>query len=243
MTAIPVRNGSFVLLRRRQPHLVSAVLLLILLPWQSLLAQPGARDGFVDLVEAVPRIRVAPRYSGSDNFVGRPIDGYEAPRLVATREAAAALLAVQESLTPFGLGLKLFDAYRPQRAVDHFVRWAQDLDDQRMKRRYYPNVDKAALFRDGYIAARSGHSRGSTVDLTLVDLDSGEELDMGSAWDFFDPASAPDSATVNAQQRANRLLLRRVMLANGFVPYAAEWWHFTLAEEPWPETYFDFPIQ
>lgn len=198
---------------------------------------------FVALTDAVPAIYTEVRYYSEENFVGEVVDGYGAPRILLTRAAASALADVQAQLTPFGLGLKVFDAYRPQQAVDHFVRWARDLEDQAMKTRYYPNVAKQVLFEEGYIAARSGHSRGSTVDLTLVDLGTGTELDMGSPWDYFDPVSWPDSQAVTAQQRANRLLLRRVMLANGFQPLATEWWHFTLREEPFPDTYFNFPIE
>ncbi len=188
-------------------------------------------------------IRTEVRYFGRDNFVGEPIDGYEAPKIYVTRPVLDALLAAQRDLAPFGFSLKVFDAYRPQRAVDHFARWAADLDDTRMKSRYYPRVDKRNLFRDGYIAARSGHSRGSAVDVTLVDAAGGGELDMGSPWDFFDTASAPDSPQVTAAQRANRLLLRSVMLRSGFLPLAEEWWHFTLEDEPFPDTYFDFPVR
>ena len=190
-----------------------------------------------------PQIMLEPRYFGSDNFVGERITGYEAPLVYMTRQAAEALSAVQSRLARFGLGLKVFDAYRPQRAVDHFVRWAEDLDDERMKPRFYPAVDKSNLFSDGYIAARSGHSRGSTVDLTLIVLASGEELDMGTPWDFFDLASWPDSTAVTAQQQANRLLLRTVMMAAGFQPLSTEWWHFTLADEPFENTFFDFPVR
>lgn len=199
--------------------------------------------GFVNLAEVAPGIRQDVRYFSADNFVGEPITGYQAPAIYMTREAATALRTVQSELAPFGIGLKVFDAYRPQQAVDHFVRWARDLDDQRMKARYYPNVAKADLFSDGYIAARSGHSRGSTVDLTLVALATGEELDMGTPWDYFDLASWPDSDLVTVQQQANRLLLRRAMLAAGFQPLTTEWWHFTLTGEPYPDTYFDFPVQ
>lgn len=200
-------------------------------------------DGFVDLGQFAPAIRLEVRYFGSDNFVGEPIDGYQAARVYMTGEAATALRSVQQRLERFGLGLKVFDAYRPQRAVDHFVRWAEDLGDERMKARYYPDVDKANLFSDGYIASRSGHSRGSTVDLTLVDLDTGTELDMGTPWDYFDLASWPDSDQVTAQQQANRLLLRTLMQDAGFQPLTTEWWHFNLADEPFPDTYFDFPVQ
>ncbi len=200
-------------------------------------------QGFVELADFAPGIVQEVRYFSDDNFVGERISGYRSPTIYLTREAGTALRSVQGELSAFGLGLKVFDAYRPQRAVDHFVRWARDLGDQRMKARYYPNVAKSDLFSDGYIAARSGHSRGSTVDLTLVDLDTGQELDMGTPWDFFDLASWPDSDQVTTQQQANRLLLRRVMLAAGFQPLTTEWWHFSLVDEPYPGTYFDFPVQ
>ncbi len=198
-------------------------------------------DDFVTVDES--RIRTEVRYFTADNFVGAPVDGYQAPTIYMTSSAHQALLAVAEDLSTFGIGLKVFDAYRPQQAVDHFVRWAEDLSDTRMKARYYPRVDKANLFRDGYIAARSGHSRGSTVDLTLVDLVSGDELDMGTRWDFFDLTSWGSSDEVNAEQRANRALLRSVMTKHGFNPLQEEWWHFTLADEPYPETYFNFPVE
>jgi D-alanyl-D-alanine dipeptidase len=198
---------------------------------------------FVELGQFAPDIRLEVRYFSSNNFVGEPIDGYQSAKIFMTRDAAEALLSVQRELQPFGLGLKVFDAYRPQQAVDHFVRWAEDLDDQRMKARYYPQVDKSNLFSDGYIASRSGHSRGSTVDLTLIDLASGEELDMDTPWDYFDLASWPDSDRVSTQQQANRLLLRKYMLEAGFAPLTTEWWHFTLADEPYRETYFDFPVR
>lgn len=189
------------------------------------------------------RIATEVRYFTADNFVGEPVDGYQAPTIYMTASAYEALLAVTEDLSIFGLGLKVFDAYRPQQAVNHFVRWAEDLNDTRMKARFYPQVDKANLFRDGYIASRSGHSRGSTVDLTIIDLASGEELDMGTRWDFFDLSSWGESDQVNSEQRANRALLRSVMTKHGFNPLREEWWHFTLAAEPYPETYFDFPVE
>mgnify|MGYP000250285151 CR=1 FL=1 len=200
-------------------------------------------DDFVDLASFAPSIQLEVRYFTRENFVGEVIDGYEQPRVLMTRAAAEALVSVQSDLTPFGLGLKVFDAYRPQRAVDHFVRWAEDLSDVRMKSRYYPEVAKENLFSDGYIASRSGHSRGSTVDLTLVSLASGEELDMGTPWDYFDLKSWPDSDAVTAQQQANRLLLRQFMLAAGFNPLTTEWWHFSLADEPYTNSYFDFPVR
>ena len=203
--------------------------------------------GFVDAAQAVPGLVVDARYAGSDNFVGRPIAGYAAARCLLTEQAASALAAVQQELQGFGLGLKVFDCYRPQRAVDDFVRWAQDPKDQQRKAEHYPRVDKSELFKEGYIALRSGHSRGSTVDLTLVVRDSGpgdgRELDMGGRFDLFDSASAGASPQPTAAQRANRLLLSTLMKAHGFRPYAAEWWHFTLVGEPHPQTWFDFEVR
>lgn len=220
-----------------------ALLLLLLLPATDAFADPPG--GFVEVRDAVPGAVVELRYLGPDNFVGEPIDGYVADRCYVTGEAARALGRVQHELAHFGLGLKLFDAYRPQRAVDHFVRWAGDLDDTRMKSRYYPDVAKENLFRDGYIAVRSGHSRGSTLDLTIVALDGREpvELDMGTPWDYFGPKSWPASLEVTPQQRANRMLLQSLMVKHGFRPLAEEWWHFTLEDEPFPETYFDFAVE
>jgi len=200
-------------------------------------------SGFVDLKKAVPSLVVELRYSGENNFVGKPIDGYEARICYISTPAAVALKSVQEELSSFGFGLKVFDAYRPQRGVNHFVRWAKDLNDTKMKVSYYPDVSKSELFDKGYIAARSGHSRGSTVDLTLIDLATGKELDMGTGFDFFSPLSWPTSMDVTSQQRANRLLLHSIMLRHRFRSLAEEWWHFTLANEPYPTTYFDFPVR
>jgi len=199
--------------------------------------------GFVYLDEAVPEVIANARYAGSDNFVGAPVDGYLVPRVVLTTPAAAALRQVAKTLAPFGLGLKVFDGYRPQTAVNHFMRWAADLQDTRTKTNYYPRVAKENLFRDGYIAEKSGHSRGSTVDLTLVNLADGNELAMGTPFDFFGPESWPDYRQLDAQTRANRALLQQLMLRGGFRALAQEWWHFTLDQEPWPERYFDFPIE
>lgn len=227
----------------KKEQLVLLLLVTLLPACQSAIDVERVPENFVELSDYAPEILLEVRYFGADNFVGERIDGYEAPAVYMTRQSAEALLGVQSRLSQFGLGLKVFDAYRPQRAVDHFVRWAEDLDDERMKPRFYPQVDKAKLFSEGYIAARSGHSRGSTVDLTLVELASGEELDMGTPWDFFDLASWPDSTQVTAQQQANRLLLRSVMLAAGFQPLSTEWWHFTLRDEPYPETFFNFPVR
>jgi len=200
-------------------------------------------EGFVYLADVAPRVVIDARYAGADNFVGRPVDGYHANTVILTRPAAEALARVSEELAQFGLGLKVFDGYRPQRAVDHFVRWAADLSDQSTKARHYPGVDKAHLFRDGYIAERSGHTRGSTVDLTLIDLKTGKELPMGTPFDFFGPESWPSYQELPAEQRAHRALLQQVMKRHGFRPLREEWWHFTLENEPYPDTYFDFPVE
>jgi len=199
--------------------------------------------GFVDIQSVIPDIVLEVRYAGTDNFVGAPISGYEAAKVYLTREAAVALSAVQAELATEGLGVKVFDGYRPQRAVDHFVRWAEDADDTRMQARYYPSVAKEDLFSEGYIAARSGHSRGSTLDLTLIDRQTGNELDMGAPWDFFDPISWPGSTAVNAAQFANRMRLQNIMQRHGFVPLDTEWWHFTLQNEPYTRRFFDFVIR
>ena len=212
--------------------------------WLGLVCGSAHADdaALVDLAAALPTIVVEARYAGSHNFVGVPIEGYLDARVLLTQPAVEALGAVQAGLVEFGLGIKVFDGYRPQRAVDHFVRWASDLNDLATKAEFYPQVDRANLFSDGYIAARSGHSRGSTVDLTLVDLKTGVELDMGTPWDFFDQMSWPSSELPTAEQRANRALLRAVMAAQKFRPLETEWWHFTLADEPFPDTYFDWVI-
>ncbi|MDZ4689800.1 M15 family metallopeptidase [Terricaulis sp.] len=206
-------------------------------------ADPDRPAGFVDAAQIVPGLRVDMRYMGARNFVGRPIDGYEAPVCVLTREAAEALARAQAALAPRGLGLKVFDCYRPQRAVAHFARWAADLSDQGTKSEFYPNVDKSRLFELGYIAERSGHSRGSTLDLTIIDLATGAELDMGTPFDLFDTRSWPTDETVSPEARANRLMLQNLMRAHGFRSLREEWWHFTLEGEPHPETYFDFVVR
>ncbi|MEH3117914.1 MAG: M15 family metallopeptidase [Methylorubrum populi] len=198
---------------------------------------------FVDAARLVPGLRLDMRYAGSDNFVGRPIAGYEAPRCLLTPPAARALARVQVALAPEGLGLKVFDCYRPLRAVADFAAWARDPADTRMKSAYYPRIDKADLFRLGYIAERSSHSRGSTVDLTLVRRADGAELDMGTPFDRFDEASATDSSRVGPEPARNRRRLRDAMIRAGFAPYAQEWWHFTLKGEPHPETAFDRPVR
>lgn len=209
-------------------------------------AQPVSemdRSGFVDAGRAAPGLLVDMRYFGEENFVGRRIAGYEAPVCLLTKEAVVALARVQARVGEFGLGLKVFDCYRPKRAVADFAAWARDPVDQKRKAEQYPDVDKSRLFALGYIAERSGHSRGSTVDLTLVDARTGAELDMGSGYDLFDALSWPSDQRPSATARANRMLLQDVMVANGFRPLKEEWWHFTLNGEPYPETYFDFPVK
>ena len=200
-------------------------------------------EGFVLVGEAIPDALLDIRYYTTYNFVGARIDGYEAPVAVLTREAADALKLVRDDMKAQGLRLVIYDAYRPQRAVDHFANWAEDITDTRMKAVFYPDVDKADLFEKGFIARRSGHSRGSTVDLTLLDEATGKLLDMGGPFDFFGELSHPDYAGVTAQQHENRMLLQSAMMKRGFKPLSTEWWHFTLADEPYPKTFFDFPVR
>jgi D-alanyl-D-alanine dipeptidase len=206
-------------------------------------AQAPLPPGFVDAAAVVDGLVVDMRYFGDNNFVGQRIDGYERPRCLLSVPAANALAAIERDLAANGLGLKVFDCYRPQRAVAHFVRWAQRIDDLKHKREFYPDVDKRDLFKDGYISDRSGHSRGSTLDLTLVRRADGRELDMGSPFDFFSPKSWPSDRSVSGEAQKNRARLAGAMTRGGFRPYDKEWWHFTLVEEPFPDTYFDFPVR
>lgn len=219
------------------------LLLLFLLIFSLEACTQNLPKGFSYLSDVDSTIQKELRYITSNNFIGKPIDGYEKDVLIVTTKAAEALQKVQTKLKPFGLSLKVYDAYRPQRAVDHFVRWAKVLNDTLMKQQYYPDVAKKDLFKLDYIASKSGHTRGSTVDLTIIDLKTGTELDMGSAFDFFGKPSHPSYPNLTQKQRANRLLLRNLMLEAGFKPYEQEWWHFTLKNEPFPETYFNFPIK
>jgi D-alanyl-D-alanine dipeptidase len=205
-----------------------------------------AHEGFVDLAEHIPGIVIEARYAGHENFMARPVNGYNAPKAFMSREAADRLKLIQKRLADCGLTLKVFDAYRPQRAVDNFMEWTEDESDTVAKARYYPEVAKDQLVPEGYIARKSGHTRGSTIDLTIAAYtEEGQllELDMGSPWDYFGPISHALSLKVNMQQRANRTLLRSLMVDHGFKPYEAEWWHFTLKDEPYPDTYFDFPVE
>jgi zinc D-Ala-D-Ala dipeptidase len=228
-------------------------------------SEPVAPPEFVALRTVVPTVIEEMRYPTPHNFIGDPVDGYQDPMCILTRPAAEALRAAQSELLRRGYSLKVYDCYRPQRAVDHFVRWAKDLQDERMKAEFYPLVDKSRLFEDGYIAEKSGHSRGSTVDLTLVKLparpprpyEPGERLapcygpknerfpdnsvDMGTGFDCFDTLSHTDDPRVRGEQRANRQLLRSTLAEAGFTNVPEEWWHFTYRPETFPGTYFDFP--
>ncbi len=197
---------------------------------------------FVLVSDVVPDVILEIRYYSTYNFIGDRIDGYEEPLAFLTKEAAQALKEVSDELVEKGYRLKIYDAYRPQKAVDHFVRWAQDIDDTRMKPYFYPELEKDVLFPLGYIDKHSGHSRGSTVDLTLFDMNTEKEVDMGGTFDYFGELSHPDYTDITEEQYANRMILREAMLAHGFKPLAEEWWHFTLEDEPYPDTYFTFPV-
>ena len=200
-------------------------------------------DGFVYVTDIIPTAQLEIRYCSEDNFVGAVIDGYEAPKAILAEEAAWALKKAADILHEKGYYIKIFDAYRPQRAVNHFIRWAQEPNDTRMKEKYYPDVDKADLFRLSYLAKRSGHSRGSTVDLTLVDISTGEEIDMGSGFDYLGEISHHGSPLVTPEQEKNRNILKEAMVEAGFKPHPKEWWHYGLKDEPYPDTYFDFPVR
>ena len=199
-------------------------------------------SGFVVLADHVPHIVQEIRYYSTYNFIGERIDGYEEPCALLTIEAARALKAVSNELLVQGYRLKIFDAYRPASAVKHFILWGIEDTDVRMKPYFYPELEKQALFAEGYIARRSSHSRGSAVDLTLLDMRTGRELDMGSPYDLFSPVSHPDYRGISQEQYENRMLLRHMMIRNGFQPIDCEWWHFSLKNEPYPDTYFAFPV-
>ena len=201
-------------------------------------------DDFVEIAEAVPDAILEIRYHSTYNFVGARIDGYLQPTALLTRQAADSLRSVSDELKAKGYRLKIYDAYRPQCAVDHFVRWAADISDTLMKPYFYPDLDKSVLFEELYIMEKSGHTRGSTVDLTLFDMATEKEVDMGGTFDWFGIESHPDyTATITPEQFANRQILREAMLRHGFKPLESEWWHFTLADEPYPDTYFTFPVR
>ncbi|CAN7159258.1 M15 family metallopeptidase [Pseudoxanthomonas sp. LjRoot168] len=230
------------------------LLLACVLPWLSACASSPvvevsrARDasqaGLVDTASVVPGLAQDIRYAGTNNFVGTPVTGYDAPKCLLLAPVAQALARVQQDVQSEGLSLKVFDCYRPVRAVQHFVRWARDPSDQRTKAGYYPNLEKDSLL-DGYIAETSGHSRGATLDLTLVrcDGDACVELDMGTPFDFFDPRANTAHPSITDDQRRNRERLVQAMARHGFQNYAMEWWHFTFRPEPTPRTAYDVPIQ
>ena len=197
---------------------------------------------FVNITDVVPDVILEIRYFGTYNFVGTRIDGYLQPAALLTREAAVALKDVSDEMITKGYRLKIYDAYRPQCAVDHFVRWAANVPDTLMKRYFYPDLDKSVLFEQDYIMAKSGHTRGSTVDLTLFDMITEKEVDMGGTFDWFGVESHPDYTAITEQQFTNRMLLRDAMLRHGFKPLESEWWHFTLADEPYKDTYFNHPV-
>ena len=199
--------------------------------------------GFVSVGEVIPDVLLDIRYFSSFNFIGKRIDGYEEPAAILTREAAQALKEASREAMEQGFRLKIYDAYRPQKAVDHFVRWAKDPEDIRMKAFFYPDLEKKIIIPQGYIAEHSGHSRGSTVDLTLFDMATQQDVDMGGTFDFFGELSHPDYSGVSEVQHANRMLLQSLMVKHGFRPLETEWWHFTLENEPWPDTYFTFSVR
>lgn len=200
------------------------------------------REDFVFVDELVPGVRWDAKYATWDNFTGAPVDGYLVNRIVGTRALCAALELARDEASSLGFGLLLWDGYRPQRAVDSFVRWSTQPEDGRTKSRHYPNIDRAEMFAKGYVNARSAHSRGSTVDLTLFHLESGELVPMGGDHDLMDPVSHFDATGLSPEETRSRQQLRSVMEDSGFQAYECEWWHYTLTDEPHPDRYFDFPI-
>ena len=213
------------------------IAILLFAAWSGQARASGLATGFLDFHSVAPGAALQIRYAGPDNFIGSRVDGYFAPRCLLSTRAARALSRVERKLERSGKRLRIYDCYRPARAVAHFVRWARDLQDLKTKARYYPTVKKEDLFRDGYIAEKSGHSRGSTVDLAI------DGLDFGSPFDFFDPVSHTDSTAVSERAQKNRMRLKTLMEEAGFKNLPEEWWHYTLKEEPHPDTYFDFPVE
>lgn len=231
------------LLNCKDPQSVKFRFLLLFCLFQGVVFGQSIPEGFTVLNPIPDTLVIDLRYGSSKNFVGKVIDGYENPKAVISIAAANGIRKVLTLLQPYGLGLKIYDSYRPQRAVNHFIRWAGIPADTVNKKNYYPNIEKKDLFKAGYVAERSGHSRGSTLDLTLIDIASGQEVDMGSPWDFFGKRSWFIHDPLTAKQKSNRTFLRTVMQQSGFKPYDKEWWHFTLENEPFPDTYFDFVPQ
>lgn len=200
-------------------------------------------EGFVFIDEVIPDVIYEIRYAGDHNFVGKPINGYENAQAILSRPATEALAKVQKELIQKDFMLKIFDAYRPQRAVNHFMEWAKDENDTLMKQEFYPEVAKKDLFQRGYIATKSGHSRGSTVDLTMIKVSDCENVYMGGTYDFFGEISHHNTTQITKQQKKNREILRLTMRKYGFRSYSEEWWHYTYGMEPYPDTYFDFPVK
>ncbi|MGX1754956.1 M15 family metallopeptidase [Sphingobacterium sp. NPDC055346] len=200
-------------------------------------------NSFVNLKEQIPNLEIDLRYYGSHNFLGRPVKGYEANKVFISKDAASALVQIQKELNAQGLGIKVFDAYRPQQAVNNFKEWALDIADTAAKKEFYPDVDKRNLFKLGYIAEKSGHSRGSTIDLTIINLKDKKELDMGTGFDYFGEPSHHDYSNLSPQQKANRKLLKNIMEKHGFKSIEEEWWHYTLKNEPFKDQYFDFKVR
>lgn len=208
---------------------------------------------FVMLTDVIPDVILEIRYYSTYNFIGERIPGYEAPIAILTRQAADSLKAVSDELNELGYRLKIFDAYRPQMAVDRFMEWAEDMNDTLMKQYFYPELEKPRIIPEDYVCRKSGHTRGSTIDLTLFDMKLEKEVDMGCTYDYFGEMSHPDilpgqqagayPSVLTDQQYENRMILRHAMLAHGFKPFDSEWWHFTLENEPFPNTYFTFPIR
>ena len=224
------------------PYFLGVALMLLSCSQEAKIAPEYDNSDFVRVTDVIPDAILEIRYYSTYNFVGERIDGYELPIALMTREAADSLKAVNDELKAHGYRIKIWDAYRPQRAVNHFIRWAENISDTAMKAVFYPVVDKSVLFERGYIYARSSHSRGSTVDLTLLDAATGRELDMGSPFDWFGEESHPDYPCPLYRQSDNRKILHNAMVRHGFEGIDSEWWHFTLRNEPYPDTYFDFPI-
>ena len=199
-----------------------------------------SNNRFVDLKEYIPNIIIDLKYASNYNFTGGVVNGYESPKCLLTHEAARSLKNIQNILIKSGYSLKIYDAYRPQRSVDYFMNWSKNKSDTINKSSFYPNISKSILFKLGYIAENSSHSRGSTVDITLVEISSGKEIDMGSPYDFFGLESSHDFENISITQKNNRKLLLDIMINNGFSPYSKEWWHYTFVNEPFSTTYFDF---
>ena len=259
-------------MKKTTPYLLAIIALPIVLAYASfrfvnyLQNRPSCSEEdssqFVTLTDVVPDAILEIRYFGTYNFVGTRIDGYLEPTALMTKVAADSLRAVSDELKTMGYRLKIYDAYRPQEAVDHFWRWAENIPDTLMRQYFYPDLDKSVLFDLEYICAKSGHTRGSTVDLTLFDMRTEKELDMGGTFDWFGPESHPDfcgdpetqeytgdnsmspaGRSITLEQFCNRMILRQAMMRHGFKPFPTEWWHFTLADEPFPDTYFNFPVR